>query len=320
MKHSNLAGQAALLAILLSLLGTGRLDAQAPARALNEALVRQALADADRPPAELMRSDDAAAEVLRQMGPELHDAHSGHLRVLAWLGDRRGIAPIEKLLTNKAVDRTAAVRALVALDAPTAIERAHELFEDEPAYGGPLLARLRTPRGAVVARRLLAGDEPRGWLPAIWVLGQGHDSAEIHVLEERARVLPPLDKETHQALQIAVRRLRVENRDIPAEALWEYLADVEGKADPQGTDERLWCLVELARIGDASAVTRLGTGAWLARSRTRDAEGTAILWARHHAGDPLSPVELERLRSERFRLTFLPGGSRWPPTRAKDTR
>lgn len=315
-----ITGRPAAFALLLLCLVPGELSAQGHAAVSLEELVRQALADETRPPAELMRRDDAAVEVLRQMGPDFRDAHSGHLRVLAWLGDRRGIAPVEKLLSAKAVDRTAAVRTLVALDASSAVERAHELFEDEPAYGGPLLARLRTPRGAVVARRLLAGEEPRGWLPAIWVLGQGHDSAEINVLEERARNLPPLDKETHQALQIAVRRLRVENRDIPAEALWEYLADVEAKADPQGTDERLWCLVELARMGDASAVARLGTGTWLARSRTRDAEGTAILWGRHHAGDPLSPIELDRLRSERFRLTFIPGGSRWPPTRAKDTR
>jgi hypothetical protein len=285
-----------------------------------ETLVRQALAEPLRPPVELMRREDAGLEVLRQMGPELRDAQAGHLRLLAWVGDRRGVAPVEKLLEGRAVDRTAAVRTLVALDAPGMLERAHELFEDEPPFGAPLLARCRSPRGAVVARRLLAGEDPRGWLPAIWVLGQGHDSAEIPVLEERSRVLPPLDKETHQAIQIAVRRLRIENRDIPSEALWEYLSDIQDRADAGGLNERLWCLVELGRLGDASAVTRLAKGTWLGRSRAADVEGATILWARHHAGDSLSPVELERLRQERFRLTYIPGGSRWPPELARPGR
>src|SRR5262245_18600902 len=95
----------ALLAALAVTLGMLPVAAAQPAPDVAIAsLVREALADPWRPPPELLRRENAALEVLRQMGPEHRDAQSGHLRVLAWLGDRRGISPVEKLLEARAVD------------------------------------------------------------------------------------------------------------------------------------------------------------------------------------------------------------------------
>ena len=267
-----------------------------------------------RPVEELLLEPHAAEVVKLSAGENLERATTAHVRLWMWLGDARGIAPIKLLAERKSVDRFAAVRALVALDAPEAEKAALELFEDEPQWGAPLVASYHGTHGNDTARRLLFGDEARHWQAAMWVLGNCRDYQAMNALEERARSLPPLGKVHFNLLYTALRRLRIEQRDVRPEALWEYLEELK----PQDLEERLWCLVELAHCHDQAAVSRLQLAPWKERSNGHTTEAAVILWARHFGGDRLKPDELHHLRLLRWRLSFIPGASRWPPRTGQD--
>lgn len=277
-------------------------------------LVQQALSNTTRPPPELMLADNAAAEVVRQMGADFKDARTAHVRVLRWLGDPQGIQPVETLLSRRAVDRYEGVRTLVALDAPSAGQRALDLFADDPSVGAPLVASYHDGRGCQLARRLLGGEDSRNWLPAVWVLSNSRDREQMNILQEYTRRFAQQDKESLKALSFAVRRLYVEQRDIRTEVLWEYLEDY--KDGP--LDQQLWCIYELGALGERSGVIGLKKYPWAERSKQDDVLAATILWARAVGGDKLTPEELRHLRIERFRLDWIRRGTRWPPAADND--
>ena len=273
-------------------------------------LVKQALGDRARPPAALMLRDDAAAEVIKQMGPELKDGRTAHVRVLRWLGDKQGIKPVETLLSRRAVDRYEGLRTLVALDAPGAGQRALDLFADDPPLGAPLVVAYHDDRGCDLARRMLAGEDTRFWLPAVWVLSNSRDRDQMNLLQEYARRFAQQDKPSLKALNLGVRRLYVEQRDVRTEVLWEYLEDY--KDGP--LNQQLWCIYELGALGELSDVDALKKYPWADRAKQDNVLAATILWARQVGGDKLTAEELRHLRIQRFRLDWIRGGTRWPPS------
>ena len=275
------------------------------------ALVRRNLAAAE-PTAPLMLSDQAASLLLEQLGqrpPSVDD----HVRLLRWLGDPQAIPVVRKLLDEPEADRYALIRTLIALNDPKAEPLALEMLLDQPKFGAPLVACLGSAAVNERALELLRTDDPQMVRSAAWVLGSSRDLGVLGPLETKLADVGPRYRGLLGDMSIAVRRLRLEQRDIRAEALTEYLADIE-----QGDEEeRFWVLAQLAQTGDSQFVRRLRREPWSSRAKEPGCEAALILWARAVCGDKLSSTEQRHLRTQRYHLDWIPGGTHWPPIRQR---
>jgi len=301
-------------------------------RDLSEAEVVSAAWQAeDEPPREFLLRDGLTREVLRQMASRKGRSATPGLRLLRWLGDPSCLPAVRKLAADPDLDRYEWLRTLVALDAPEAEALCLDYFLREPDFGAPLIRLYRNPTACKKALELLEGRESEYWTPAVWILGNSGQMNYQTPLEERrwqifggedranallprnlggpVKLLQGSDARALDALQVAIRRLEIERRDIRHEALSEYLERVRDDR----FDERLWCLVELGQCPESGALLILKQEPWLSRASDDSLEAAVLLWARSQQSESLSAAELQHYRGLRYHLGWLRGGTLWPP-------